>query len=166
MLILRIADLCEGHSEQRRQVSAEDLDLMEYQEFQAPIEVSLQMEKNGDQIIIAIEAHTTVSFICDRCIEPFTSPLHDRLNILYTSDVKLKNEQDEAICYVSPTTQEIDLADPLRQTLILALPAKRLCKPDCKGLCARCGANLNHEPCNCPTDQVDPRWEQLKDFLQ
>ncbi len=165
MLRLRIADLCEGHSEQRRQASAEDLELLSYEEFQAPIDIRLAIEKNGDQIIVTAELQTMGSYICDRCLEPYNRSLADVINLLYTSDLKLKNEEDDTIFYIPAATKEVDLVDPLRQTLILALPLKRLCNEDCKGLCVHCGANLNITKCKCPTGRVDPRWEKLKDLL-
>jgi uncharacterized protein len=51
------------------------------------------------------------------------------------------------------------LEDVLREQVLLSLPLRTLCKPDCKGLCPRCGANRNRQPCTCVGD--DPRWEAL-----
>jgi uncharacterized protein len=43
----------------------------------------------------------------------------------------------------------------------LSLPVKTLCKPDCKGLCPRCGENRNSQACHCDEGPNDPRWEAL-----
>ena len=58
----------------------------------------------------------------------------------------------------------LDLSDLLREELLLFFPTKMLCKPDCKGLCCKCGKNLNDGPCDCQKD-VDPRLESLLQLL-
>jgi uncharacterized protein len=49
----------------------------------------------------------------------------------------------------------------LREQVLLSLPARTLCQPDCKGLCPRCGVNRNETACSCDTGPSDPRWEAL-----
>ena len=61
-----------------------------------------------------------------------------------------------------PTLAVIDLGEDVRQTLILAVPLKLLCRPECKGLCPQCGTNLNNETCSCTTVEADPRWDALR----
>jgi uncharacterized protein len=56
------------------------------------------------------------------------------------------------------------LEDVLREQVLLSLPLRTLCKPDCKGLCPRCGANRNSQPCTCDVGPSDPRWEALADL--
>ena len=53
------------------------------------------------------------------------------------------------------------LEDVLREQVLLSLPVRTLCKPDCKGLCPRCGQNRNHQTCTCDKGPSDPRWEAL-----
>ena len=55
------------------------------------------------------------------------------------------------------------LEDVLREQVLLALPLKITCRPDCKGLCPQCGKNLNQEQCSCSTEREDPRWAALKE---
>ena len=55
----------------------------------------------------------------------------------------------------------LSLEDVLREQVLLSLPVKTLCKPDCKGLCPRCGADRNSQPCTCDAGPSDPRWEAL-----
>jgi uncharacterized protein len=49
----------------------------------------------------------------------------------------------------------------LREQVLLSLPARTLCKPDCKGLCPRCGENRNSGACRCEAVPADPRWGTL-----
>ena len=58
----------------------------------------------------------------------------------------------------------LSLEDVLREQVLLALPVRTLCKPDCKGLCPRCGENRNNQACSCDEGPSDPRWEALADL--
>ena len=61
--------------------------------------------------------------------------------------------------------EEVDTDEILLAQVALEMPSKNLCRPDCKGLCPKCGADLNEGDCGCPKDErVDPRLEKLKDF--
>ena len=55
----------------------------------------------------------------------------------------------------------IDLEPLARESVVLALPLAPLCRPDCRGLCATCGADRNAGPCSCPAEAADPRWAAL-----
>ncbi|MBP1654290.1 MAG: hypothetical protein H6Q28_846, partial [Bacteroidetes bacterium] len=65
---------------------------------------------------------------------------------------------------LSPAMAVIDLAEDVRQTLMLSVPLKLLCAEDCRGLCPTCGANRNTAGCDCREDEPDSRWEQLKNW--
>jgi uncharacterized protein len=60
-----------------------------------------------------------------------------------------------------PRAAEIDLGEAVREALILAIPEFPLCREDCRGLCARCGADLNQGECRCPR-AADLRWGALQ----
>ena len=51
------------------------------------------------------------------------------------------------------------------EQVILSLPMKTICKEDCKGLCSKCGIDFNNSQCDCDHDDIDPRFEKLKDFF-
>jgi uncharacterized protein len=53
------------------------------------------------------------------------------------------------------------LEDVLREQVLLSLPVRTLCKPDCKGLCPRCGVDRNSQTCTCDEGPSDPRWQAL-----
>jgi uncharacterized protein len=57
--------------------------------------------------------------------------------------------------------ERIDLSQMSVEQIVLALPMKPLCKPDCRGLCALCGANRNLVSCDCAPEDTDPRWAPL-----
>ena len=53
----------------------------------------------------------------------------------------------------------------VRNELLINWPIRVLCKDDCKGICSRCGANLNVTACNCDTEQADPRMAAIRDIF-
>ena len=165
MLPLNIANMACGHYEEPREASAADLNLHEREEFQAPITMVIRIDKASDELIVTIDWQTMISGSCDRCAEPLQTPLSDTLSVVYTYDPQERGEEDEEVLLISESTRQVDLTDHLRQSLILALPLKLLCREECKGLCSRCGANLNNESCSCPPDPVDPRWEKLEQLF-
>jgi uncharacterized protein len=57
---------------------------------------------------------------------------------------------------------ELDLRPAIREQWILAAPTFALCREDCRGFCARCGADLNAGPHECVHEEADPRWEALR----
>ena len=60
----------------------------------------------------------------------------------------------------------VDMTIPVMQEIILNLPTRVLCKEDCKGICNRCGANLNFETCDCDTRSLDPRMAVIQDIFK
>jgi uncharacterized protein len=103
---------------------------------------------------------------CARCVEPVKIPLAAEFDLIFRP-VGADSEAGERAISAPETEigyyQGVGLAleDVLREQVLLALPARALCKPDCKGLCARCGANRNLQPCSCDAGPSDPRWEAL-----
>jgi uncharacterized protein len=165
VLRLNIANLSAGHYEEAWQTKAADLDLQDRTEFQTAIDLQLHIEKASDEIIVTIDWQTVITLFCDRCAEPLQTSLSDTLAIVFTLNPQERGEEDEDVLLISESTREVDLADHLRQSVILALPVKQLCSEECKGLCSHCGANLNTETCNCPPEPIDPRWEKLEQLL-
>lgn len=56
---------------------------------------------------------------------------------------------------------ELDLSELIRQLVAMNIPARVLCRDDCRGLCSACGADLNEGPCGCEAPEIDPRWAGL-----
>ena len=70
-------------------------------------------------------------------------------------------EEEINITYLSPDTHIINLSNDVRDYMILSIPMKRLCKEDCKGLCVKCGSDLNEKQCECEDSEIDDRWKVL-----
>ncbi len=98
---------------------------------------------------------------CARCGREYTYNTPIALNAKITD--KLANEDEDEFIIMQDFA--IDIEDIVRTALILELPTRYLCKEDCKGLCVKCGINLNENTCNCETRERDSRWDVLKDYF-
>jgi uncharacterized protein len=93
-----------------------------------------------------------VQSVCRRCLEEFVTPIERSVEVIFSADPDL---QDDPSVYplVEPLAQ-VDLRPALREELALAVDVFPLCREDCRGLCPRCGADLNSGPCQCGTESA------------
>jgi len=106
---------------------------------------------------------------CARCLDPVAQRLEEKFDLLFrpagvdadgsehaisTSDTEIGYYEDGRLA----------VEDVLREQVLLSLPARALCRQDCKGICPRCGKHRNAEVCACDTSQTDPRWTALADL--
>ena len=76
----------------------------------------------------------------------------------------MQNEDNDD--YIVSKDGFIDADDTLIEQILLELPLKHLCREDCKGLCPKCGADLNTTQCSCDTSDPDPRFDVLRKLLE
>jgi uncharacterized protein len=104
--------------------------------------------------------------LCARCVEPVPQTLAGEFDLIFRP-VAADSEAGEHS--ITPDETEIGyyeecgllLEDVVREQVLLSLPTRTLCKPDCQGLCPRCGQNRNLVPCTCDQTPSDPRWNAL-----
>jgi len=103
---------------------------------------------------------------CARCVEPVAIPLKADFDLIFRPAAADGEATERSI--TAPETEigyyqkdSLSLEDVLREQVLLSLPVRTLCKPDCKGLCPRCGENRNSTACSCDEGPSDPRWEAL-----
>ena len=103
---------------------------------------------------------------CARCVEPVEIPLGADFDLIFRPAAADAEATERSI--TAPETEigyylkdSLLLEDVLREQVLLSLPVRTLCKPDCKGLCQRCGVNRNNQPCSCEAGPSDLRWEAL-----
>jgi len=83
--------------------------------------------------------------VCARCLRAAEFPVTAEVYRIYTADPKL--EDDEEVVMLSGRDRYLSILDAVREAVILSVPGKPLCVPDCKGLCPVCGCNWNEESC-------------------
>ncbi len=134
--------------------------------FHSPVGVQAHLDKSARQIFLRAEIQTSGQFECDRCLDEFQLPLNAALTVVYLYDKdEAAKYAEEDIQILTPDTVYIDPTEDVRQVIILSVPLKLLCREECKGLCPRCGANLNHATCTCVQDSSDPRWNSLRGLI-
>ena len=103
----------------------------------------------------------TLSLTCDRCLVCYDFDVDTELQVLFKSVSSEYKHLKELECNVEELDSVIldepvvDLDDVLRQQLYLALPLRNLCSEQCRGICARCGENLNVVECRCNHERQD-----------
>ena len=165
MLKLGIDNLSEGVIIHTLDALPVDLELKEFAEFGLPIKAKFTLNKVGEAIYVKADLTAECRFVCDRCLEPFVAKVSDSIRMIYTFSSMLKSARDENVFIITDGVSEIDVTQPVRETLIIALPSKRVCTDDCKGLCSQCGVNLNIASCTCEQNAIDPRWEALRKMM-
>jgi len=134
--------------------------------YHQPVTAELEFTNTGKLILAQGLINTVLTVACSRCLEPFNLELTMPFRLGYCEN----REQD-----FDPLDQDleirtfdgnfIDIGPDVEETVILSLPMKFMCSPDCRGLCAQCGQNLNIQPCDCKHEQIDPRLAILREFL-
>ena len=119
------------------------------------------LNKFDDQIILEASTTAGANFICDRCGTASKQTVKSKYKMIYLLRSIEGAEEEINITYLSPDTHMIDISKDVRDYMILSTPMKRLCKEECKGLCAKCGADLNEKQCDCNDDEIDDRWNVL-----
>jgi uncharacterized protein len=135
------------------------------QEFDAPIAVEATLEKTTGELLLRARIVARATWECDRCVTPFTKSIEGRYQMYYVWDGTDTGRFDPAeLQTIPPGSNTIDISDDVRQTLLLSVPLKRVCREECKGLCPQCGKNLNEGPCGCTGLEPDSRWDKLKEL--
>jgi uncharacterized protein len=159
-----LTQIKEGHSTFESRVSPSEVNLQENDEFSDPIEITHLVDKIGDEVFVKTRLQTLAVLTCDRCLDQYKMTIDEKIDAILTHDDDLAVQEEEDIILVTKSTREVDISESVRQALLLAIPFKKLCREGCKGLCPRCGANLNHTPCSCAKEKQDPRWDALRNI--
>lgn len=118
--------------------------------FDGAIKIVGEVEDAEDCYVVRGRIECKKIFTCDRCLTQATAnQVHE-----------FAEEFDKA----AAVDDVLDVTELLRDVLLAGQPMKNLCKADCKGLCPKCGANLNDGECGCERFVVDPRFAALEDF--
>ena len=128
-----------------------------------PVLASGVVRNTAGVLVMTGSIQTCIHGICDRCANPFDREINFPIDVVLVTELANEENEDE---WVFPLEGDsADLEDIVRTVFVLNLDSKLLCKDDCKGLCCRCGKNLNAGPCNCQKE-LDPRFAALKQLLE
>ena len=133
------------------------------------VAAAVQLNRKGDRVLLKGALNTEFQFECDRCLEMFQYPFDINFSVEFElfekdltgiTDDHLCGESEMEMVYLEKPV--IDIFQNLRQQVLLAIPAKKLCSEKCKGLCSKCGENLNTITCSCGPDDSSSPFSLLK----
>jgi len=128
-----------------------------------PVLVVGTVRNTADVLMMKGTITTCLHGVCDRCAADFTQDVEIPIDVVLVEELSNEDSEDE---WVFPLEAEkADLDEIVRTVFVLNLDSKLLCNPDCKGLCCRCGKNLNEGPCTCEKE-LDPRFAALRQLLE
>jgi uncharacterized protein len=125
----------------------------------APLEGDLTLESVLEGIYVTGSVAGRMAFRCARCLKGFERDFDVSMQELF---VREAGPDDD---YVLEPDLRLDPEPMVRDAVVLGMPFSPLCKPDCLGLCERCGGDRNLGECTC-TERVDPRWAGLEGFTE
>ena len=127
-----------------------------------------RLDRQASEVGFTGDLETVATLSCSRCLEPYRLPLSLHFRLLYTTspDAAGRKEHrmdEDSITLTHYDGARVDLRALLSEQIYLGLPLKPLCSDDCRGLCTRCGTNLNLGRCECQEKRIDdPRLQVLK----
>ena len=178
-MFIRIQDLQKQEITLDEQLRPGTLDLGPDVQQIAPVKVKgraeLIEEHEGDTRISDIRLRgdytTRVAMQCARCIEPIERNLSGSFDLIYRPlgatthppESSISEAESEIGFYQGDGLQ---LEQAMVEQVLLAVPIRELCRADCKGICPRCGQNLNDATCQCTPEKEDSRWAGLRNIRE
>lgn len=159
---IKISNLSEGTHKFRFSEPVRSLGLES--PFEGNVEVEVEINKTHNQLILYSLVYINTVFECDRCMATANKQLHTKFELVYLQGVEPVESESDNIVYISSEADVIDISNDVRDFSILAVPMKKLCREDCKGLCSKCGKNLNEGECSCSREETDIRWLPLMEL--
>ncbi len=137
--------------------------------FRNTVTGTIVLTNTGEGLRAEGRLHTQVTLPCARCAKEHTVALEIEVNEECTlEDLDQPRAYQETQAEGNPIPilngNEIDLSELVRELLNLHLPPRSLCKPDCAGLCPKCGQDLNEGSCECSSEAVDARLAPLQEL--
>jgi len=133
-----------------------------------PVVAIVFLEKKGAaRVLLEGEIETMISLNCDRCLEPFSKQLGGEFSVdleYIEPGLPLPVEHGCSVSEMDTVFLSkplVDIYDVLRQQIFFALAVKEICSENCRGLCPRCGVNLNKGECRCPRDSKSSPFDIL-----
>lgn len=170
-MLINLTELFSVEGKEKTYTAAIDMDC-----FQAPdgareivsrMPAMFRIQNLGSRkLLLEGKADITLRIPCSRCLEPVDVPFEldicQELDLDRTEEERAENLDEQP--YLDGYYLDVDQL--IGNELLLNLPMKVLCREDCRGICNRCGMNLNHGACSCERSSPDPRMSVIQDIFQ
>ncbi len=138
--------------------------------FSTPVIGQIQVDKGEAQVYVHALVKTNGLFSCDRCVREFDQEISGELRLCYQivgtggrpSFTGEEGDGEAGLRTYRTGEAFIDISDDIRDTLVISVPMKNVCSPECQGICPGCGEDLKESACKCGEKPPDPRWDTLK----
>ena len=127
-----------------------------------PVLASGTVRNTAGVLVMQGSIRTRLHGVCDRCAGDFERDVEFPIDVVLVTELANEENEDEWVFDLEGDSADLD--DIVRTVFVLNMGSKLLCSEDCKGLCCRCGKNLNDGPCGCQKE-IDPRLAALKQLL-
>ena len=128
-----------------------------------PVRATGEVRNTAGVFVLEGAVRTTLHGNCDRCAREVEKPVEFPLHAVLVEELTGADGEEDP-WYFLLENGCADLDDVVTTTFVLSMDSKFLCREDCKGLCCRCGKDLNDGPCDCQPE-ADPRLAVLKQLL-
>jgi uncharacterized protein len=131
---------------------------------------TVAMLRTNKSIWVSAALRSDVECECGRCLTRYSHPIHFQLEEEYIPSLnpltgaRVTPPSDGSDYYLIDENHILDLTEPVREYVMMEDPMKPLCRPECAGLCAGCGSDLNYEQCDCEAAR-DARWGPLLELI-
>jgi len=134
-----------------------------------PAEVRGRVRRKGKEVELRGKLDAKLEAPCARCLQPVEIPISAEFTERFVRAVSWAAEEqhelhEDDLNLAVFDGEGIELDDLVREEFLLAVPAAVLCREDCKGLCPICGVDKNLNDCQCESNEVDSRWQKLKEL--
>lgn len=134
------------------------------------VQAHLELYKAETEIVVDGTMNTEIELECSRCLKTFRKRLDAPVHMVYHPIDEMRSEAHELksdeLDMGFYSGDEIDLQEALTEQIVLNLQMKPLCDVACRGICPKCGIDLNSETCSCEFKETDPRLQVLKKLLE
>lgn len=143
------------------QIDLSDYELLNNKPFFKPVIVKGKIENKAGVVFLNMDVSFSIKVECDRCLDEFERDYSYSFEHILVTELNTDNDE-----YIVLQNHSLDLDDLVLSDILLNLPSKMLCNDECKGLCSKCGQNLNNGSCDCSDSLVDPRLAVLGELLK
>ena len=130
-------------------------------EFDESVDFKGTLFNEGGILYLTGQLHTCYHADCFRCTKNVKKCVDITVN---ETIMRAGKAEDEDVYTYEDNT--LDIGTIIKDNIVLSAPMKVLCGDNCKGLCDKCGKDLNEDVCSCSDDSIDPRLEVLKNFFE
>ncbi|MBI5632452.1 MAG: DUF177 domain-containing protein [Nitrospirae bacterium] len=135
----------------------------------SPVKAQLAVHKTATEVMITGSLTAELQMECSRCLKVVRQSQDLPISVVYHPADEMGSEKhglhDDEMDMGFYSGEELDLDELIREQILLSVQMKPLCSEECKGICPKCGIDLNSGTCTCVQKEIDPRLEVLKKLL-